>query len=136
MTLSQIHDQPGEVGGLQADCYHICPLSAHVTPPQNKDLLGVLVTQLMIDLLCAIFQCMDDLKSSSANKVLCMWLAHYTQFDSVQTLLSDLDREVLQIWDPKSVQALLGPNADRLPAKREGHTYRSEGQGPPRPDRH
>ena len=58
-------------------------LPLHMLPtPQNKDLLGVPVTQPMVDLLCAILQCTHDLKSSSANKVLHMWPAHYAQFGS------------------------------------------------------
>ena len=46
---------------------------------QGKDLLGVPVTQPMVDL-CPIFDCTDDLKGSTISQVVRMWPAHYKQF--------------------------------------------------------
>ena len=71
-----------------------------IISPQGKD---VPVTQSMVDLLCIIFQRTDDLKRSSAHKVLRMWPAHYNQFWPFKTSLSNSDREVQQIRDPKSI---------------------------------
>ena len=69
-------------------------------------LLGVPVTQPMVDLPCAIFQRTDDLKNSTANQVVRMWPAHYEQFGSFQTPMSDVyrDREVRYITDVKAIQ--------------------------------
>ena len=57
--------------------------------PHGKDILGVPVTQPMMDLLCAIFNCTDDLKSSTANQVVGMWPAYYEQFGTFQTTMSE-----------------------------------------------
>ena len=72
--------------------------------PQGKELLGVPVTQPMVDLLCAIFQHTDNLKSSTANQIITMWPAHYEQFSSFQITMSEGDREVLHITDVKAIQ--------------------------------
>ena len=72
--------------------------------PQGKELLGVPVTQPMVDLLCAIFQCTDVLKSSTANQIVRMWPAHYKQFSLFQTTMSESDRDVLHITNVKAIQ--------------------------------
>ena len=48
------------------------PPSLLLADPQVKDLLRLPVTQTMMDLLCAIFDCTDDLKSMTANQVIRM----------------------------------------------------------------
>ena len=65
--------------------------------PQSKELLGVPVTQLMVDLLCAILH-------STANQVVRMLPAHYEQFGTFQTTMSEGDRAVLHITDVKAIQ--------------------------------
>ena len=46
----------------------------------------------------------DNLKGSSINKVLCMWLSHYSQFGNFVTKRRDKDQNTLQIVDPKVIQ--------------------------------
>ena len=55
--------------------------------------------------LTTIMEHKDDLKGFSVNKVLRMWLSHFQQFGPFITKMSDADRDVLQIADPKIVQA-------------------------------
>ena len=62
------------------------------------------VTQPMLDLLCVILQRSDDLKHSKANQIVRMWSAHYEQFVSFQTTMSEGDREVLHFTDVKAIQ--------------------------------
>ena len=71
---------------------------------QGKDFLAVPVTQPMVDLLCTIFDCIDDLKGSTANQIVRMCLAHYNQFSTFQTTMSESDREVLHITDVMAIQ--------------------------------
>ena len=66
--------------------------------------LGVLITQAMASLREAILEQTDDLKKSSANKVLHLWPPHYLQYGNFVTKMSDTDREALQIRDPKLIQ--------------------------------
>ena len=68
--------------------------SQRVVDLQDKDLLGVPVTQPIVDL-CTIFDCTDDLKGPRANQVDRMWPAHYEQLGMFQTTMSESDREVL-----------------------------------------
>ena len=60
--------------------------------------------QTIAGLLNAIIEHKDDLKGPSANKVLHMWPSHFHQFGTYVTKMSDKDREVLQISDPKIIQ--------------------------------
>ena len=46
----------------------------------------------MVDLLCTIFDCTDNLKGSTANQVVRMWLAHFEQFGKFQTTMGESDR--------------------------------------------
>ena len=88
-------------------CMHTLTLSVLLNQllvdPQGKDLLGVLVTQPMVDLLYATFDHMDDPKGLTANQVVRMWPAHYNQFGTFQTIMSEFDREVLHITDVKAI---------------------------------
>ena len=74
-----------------------------LSDPQNKERLGVPVTQPMVDLLCAILR-FDDLKHSTANQIVRMWPAYYEQLNSFQTIVNDRDKEVLHITDVKAIQ--------------------------------
>ena len=58
----------------------------------------------MVDLLCAVFHRPNDLKSSSANQIVRIWPAHYEQFGSFQTTMSEGNQEVLHITDVKAIQ--------------------------------
>lgn len=71
--------------------------------PQGKDLLGVNVTQPMVDL-CAILDCTNDLKGSTVNQGFKMWPVHFEQFGKFQTTMGEVDREVLHIRELKVVQ--------------------------------
>ena len=75
-----------------------------VADPQGNYLLGVPVTQPMVDLLCGIFDRTNDLKGSTANQVVRMWPVHLNQFGTFQTTMSESDREVLHIIDVKTIQ--------------------------------
>ena len=57
------------------------------------------------DLLSAIFKHNGDLKGSSVNRVLTIWPSHFQQFGSFVTKMSDEDRDIQLIADPKVVQA-------------------------------
>ena len=72
--------------------------------PQVKELIGVPVTQAMVDLLCVILDCTDDLKGPTANQVVKMWLAHFEQCGKFQTTVAEADREMLHFTDVKAVQ--------------------------------
>ena len=72
--------------------------------PQGKELLGVPITQPMVDLLCSIFHHTNDLNSSTANQIVRIWPAHCKQFGSFQTTMSEANREVLHIIDVKAIQ--------------------------------
>ena len=61
---------------------------------QCMDLLRVPITQLMVDLLCTIFDRTDNLNGSMANQLVRMWLAQYEQFGSFQTTMNEADRDV------------------------------------------
>ena len=65
--------------------------------------LGVPVTQNMTSLLSDILEQIDDLKKSSANRVLHIWPAHYQKFGFFMMKMSDHDRDTLQIRDPKLI---------------------------------
>ena len=47
--------------------------------------------QTIVSLLNAIREHKDDLRGSSANKVLRMWLSHFRQFGTYVTKMSDKD---------------------------------------------
>ena len=57
--------------------------------PLGKDLLGVPVTQPMVDLLCVIFDCTDNLKSMTANQVIRMWPVHCNQSGAFQITMGE-----------------------------------------------
>ena len=65
---------------------------------------GVPITQAIASLLVAILEQTDDLKKSSAYKVLHLWPPHYRQYSTFVTKMSDAESEVLQIRDPKLKQ--------------------------------
>ena len=67
-------------------------LSQLLADLQGKDLLGVPVTQPMVELLCAIFDRTDDLKGSMANQVVRMWPSHFEQFGKFRTRSTSLPR--------------------------------------------
>ena len=69
------------------------------------------VTQVMVDLLCAILDRTNDLKGFAANQVVRMWPAHFEQFGKVQTIMGEADREVLHITDVKVVQAKISASS-------------------------
>ena len=79
--------------------------------PHARDLLGVPVTQPMVDLLCAILAHTNNLKGSTVNQVVQMWPAHFEQFGKFQTAMGEADREVLHITDVKAVQAKINANS-------------------------
>ena len=62
------------------------------------------MTHTIVGLLNAIMEHKNDLKGSSINKVVRMWLSHYRQFGTFVTKMSDTDRDTLQIADPKVIQ--------------------------------
>ena len=66
--------------------------------------IGVRVTQTIVSLLNAIMAHTDDLKGSSINKVVRMWLSHHCQFGTFITKMSDKDRDMVQIAYPKVIQ--------------------------------
>ena len=53
---------------------------------------------------------LGDLKVSSVNHVIKIWPAHYRQFGTFVTKMSDEDRDVLLITDSKIIQARIDAN--------------------------
>ena len=56
-------------------------------------------------LLTIIFEHKGYLKMSSVNLVLRLWSSQFQQFESFVTKISDEDRDILLIMDPKIIQA-------------------------------
>ena len=79
--------------------------------PQGNDLLGLSVTQAMLDPLCAILDCTEDLKGCKPNHVK-MWPAHFEQFSKFQTTMSEANREVLHITDVKVFQVKINASSN------------------------
>ena len=67
--------------------------------------LGVPIMETIACLLTANFEHKGNLKGSSVNRVLRIWLSHFQQIGSYITKMSDEDRDVLLITDPKIIQA-------------------------------
>ena len=89
---------------MNAHSHAVGPAQPAFGRSTGKDLLGVPVTQPMVDLLCTIFDCTNDVKGSTANQVVRMWPVHYEQFGTFQTPMSESNREVLHITDVKAIQ--------------------------------
>ena len=77
------------------------------TSASKTGMMGVPITQTMASLLEAILKQTDDLKKLSANKVLHLW-PHYCQYGTFVSKMSDGDRAVLQIGNPKIIQGKIG----------------------------
>ena len=76
-------------------------------------------------LLTTIMGNKDDLKGLSINKVLWMLLSHNQQFGSFITKMSGMDRDALQIVDPKLSRPKLNPSQARKLSRllpRRSHT--------------
>ena len=92
--------------GEWVECVHpppptsALPIQMTTTIAPSKG-LGFLVTQSVATLLTAIMEHKGNLKGLSINKVLQVWPSHFEQFGSYITKMSDEDREMLQIADPK-----------------------------------
>ena len=65
----------------------------------------VLITETIAGLITAIFAHSGDLKGSSVNRVLRIWLAHFQKFGTFITKMSDKERDILLIADSKTVQS-------------------------------
>ena len=72
--------------------------------------LRVPITKTIASLLSGIFDHSGDFKGSSITRVLRIWLAHFQQFGTFVTKMSDEDREVLLIADSKIVQSRIDAN--------------------------
>ena len=90
---------------LQAALHPVSTLSAHDDPQPKEPVLRLPIAQSMASVLTTIFEHMDDLKESTTNRVLRLLPAHYHQFGSYVTKMSDRDGEVYHISDPKSIQS-------------------------------
>ena len=81
--------------------------------------LRVPITETIASLLTDIFEHKADLKGSSVNHMLRIWPSHFQQFGS---FMSDEDRDVLLIADPKVVQSRI----DAQPREKALHASAGE----------